>query len=466
MSLLLTNSFELPPDNWYQISALGEFTHNPTGLVQLIDAESCRTMVERFQGESAQPNFPGILIDFDHFSLDHDKPSEAAGWIVQLEQRPNGLWAQIRWTDKGEQAVRGGRYRFISPVFRQDECFDLGNKKIRPLHLVNAAVTNDPNISGMVPLSNKRVEPAPAPVRTVPTIFVNREPPGFMDDDQRRAMFAHMHGGGGYGGGGGSSTTDYSPTRDSDARIETLKGERERIAAREPTAPELRTFTMTDPRKLESDLLREGLPLADIRTQVKAAEEQNRQTKKALWDIRERIHAKYKDPQKRKAAFQAELDKIEAVNRHLTDEYLKAKADHNAELAGVDDKIRLEEIRRDEAQAAADQKAANEQAKADSRAGEKALREQIEREKAAARQAEKEARDAQKKAEAEAKEKDPVRQVRNELRRRSLYWQSLARGDNESAAKLYPEADHEANRKDITGLDPEKVAKRFAHEKP
>ena len=31
MTQLLSNAFELPPDGWYQISALGEFPHNPTG---------------------------------------------------------------------------------------------------------------------------------------------------------------------------------------------------------------------------------------------------------------------------------------------------------------------------------------------------------------------------------------------------------------------------------------------------
>ena len=74
MSQLLTNNFELPPDNWYHISSLGEFKHNPTGLIQIIDEDSCRSMVEGFNQESTTPNFPGILIDFDHFSLDHDKP--------------------------------------------------------------------------------------------------------------------------------------------------------------------------------------------------------------------------------------------------------------------------------------------------------------------------------------------------------------------------------------------------------
>ncbi|HRZ13047.1 MAG TPA: phage protease [Kiritimatiellia bacterium] len=219
MNVLLPNRFEVPADGWYQVSALGEFKHNPTGLVQILDADSCRAMIEAFQREAVAPNFPGILVDFDHFSLDQDKPTEAAGWIAALEQRPDGLWAQIRWTDKGEEAIRGGRYRFISPVFRQDECTDLGECRVRPLRLVNAALTNDPNISGMVPLSNKKQEKpaaaaegvAPAPMLSQlgrrdrallnRAVFVANWRGGYQTDDQRKAMFARMRGGSGGSGG-------------------------------------------------------------------------------------------------------------------------------------------------------------------------------------------------------------------------------------------------------------------------
>ena len=160
--------YRLPEDGWYQLSSLGDFGHTPTGLTQVVDEEACRAIVERFNADAARPNFAGLLVDFDHFSLEKDKPSEAAGWITALEQRPgSGLWAQIRWTDKGEEAVAGGRYRFISPVWRRDECVDLQDGKVRPMRLCNAGLTNDPNIGGAVPLSN-----------------------GFVSDKQRRYFFA------------------------------------------------------------------------------------------------------------------------------------------------------------------------------------------------------------------------------------------------------------------------------------
>jgi len=169
MNTLILNrdTFQMPEDGWYQIAPLGEFPHQPTGVVQIVDKDACDAMTNAFKEESGKANFAGLLIDFDHFSLDDKLKSEAAGWIVALENRDpassppgttpgqGGLWAKIRWSDVGEDAVKGGRYRFLSPVWSRRDCDDLGNGRLRPVRLLNAAVTNDPNLKGMVPLSNR-----------------------------------------------------------------------------------------------------------------------------------------------------------------------------------------------------------------------------------------------------------------------------------------------------------------------
>jgi hypothetical protein len=187
MSALLLNrdGFQMPADGWYQLAPLGEFPHASAGVVQVVDVESCTEMAARFKADAAVQNFAGLLVDFDHFSLDDRARSEAAGWIVALEARGQGsgfggqvseaeptpacghpskegisgnggggLWAQIRWSDVGEEAVKGGRYRFLSPVWARSDCVDLGNGRVRPVRLLNAAVTNDPNLKGLVPLAN------------------------------------------------------------------------------------------------------------------------------------------------------------------------------------------------------------------------------------------------------------------------------------------------------------------------
>ncbi len=196
MNLILNRDFKMPDDGWYQLAPLGEFPHAVAGVIQVVDSEACVAMVARFKADAAVPNFAGLLVDFDHFSLDDRARSEAAGWIIALEarvqgsgfgvqgavesdgtdasdvlQRANaGLWAQIRWSDLGEAAVKGGRYRFLSPVWARSDCVDLGPStastgspqagsgqamaRVRPVRLLNAAVTNDPNLKGLVPLAN------------------------------------------------------------------------------------------------------------------------------------------------------------------------------------------------------------------------------------------------------------------------------------------------------------------------
>jgi hypothetical protein len=156
VSLLLPNrDFELPADGWYQAAPVGEWLHQ-SGLVQVIDEAALAAMTRRNQVERGLGNWPGLLVDYDHFSLEAGRASEAAGWATELAARGDGLWAKIRWTDSGEAAVRGGRYRLLSPVF--DEVESLGGNRVRPVHLLRLALTNDPNLRGMTPLSNRETE--------------------------------------------------------------------------------------------------------------------------------------------------------------------------------------------------------------------------------------------------------------------------------------------------------------------
>ncbi len=150
--------FMLAGDGWVQVTRCGDFPHAGAGVTQVIDREACERMAAAFAAQKAErgDNFPGLLVDFDHFSLDTDKPSEAAGWITDLEARADGLWARVRWTDSGLAAVTGGRYRLLSPVFRHPSgTEDLGDGRVRPVYLESVALTNEPNIKGGKPIANR-----------------------------------------------------------------------------------------------------------------------------------------------------------------------------------------------------------------------------------------------------------------------------------------------------------------------
>lgn len=143
----------LPDDGWYHIVPMGEFkVRRPDGAVilQVIDDRAIAAMVERFQGEAMK-----LLVDFDHFSYDEGHKSEAAGWIVEVEARTDGLWARIEWTDAGQPAIVNKRYRFVSPVWLPSECEKIADNQLRPMRLDSVGLTNQPNMKGMHPLSNR-----------------------------------------------------------------------------------------------------------------------------------------------------------------------------------------------------------------------------------------------------------------------------------------------------------------------
>lgn len=157
---ILNREFKRPGDDFYHLVPMGEFRglreregEEAVEIVQVIDRAAVESMVMLFNRQAQEPNFPGVLVDFEHFSYDLGKESEAAGWITELQGRDNGLWGKVRWSDKGEAAVMNGRYRLVSPVWLQMQ--ELGGKRARPLKLDTVGLTNKPNMRGMVPLSNR-----------------------------------------------------------------------------------------------------------------------------------------------------------------------------------------------------------------------------------------------------------------------------------------------------------------------
>jgi phage I-like protein len=158
---ILNRDFKKPADGWYHIAPKGEFKHPQTGLLQVIDDPALDAIVNRFEADKQSPNFPGTRIDFDHFSYDLSKASEAAGWIKEMTKRDDGLWAQVRWSDLGDQAITNGSYRLISPAWMPQDLTPLGKNVARPMRLDSAGLTNNPVLRGMVPLTNRQGEQPP-----------------------------------------------------------------------------------------------------------------------------------------------------------------------------------------------------------------------------------------------------------------------------------------------------------------
>jgi hypothetical protein len=101
-----------------------------------------------------------LAIDYEHQSLDRlntraDGLRPAAGWIGRLEVRDDGLWAvDVSWTERAEALLRNGEYRYFSPViyWSDAECRTIAG-------LGPVALTNDPAMHGVAPLTATRATP-------------------------------------------------------------------------------------------------------------------------------------------------------------------------------------------------------------------------------------------------------------------------------------------------------------------
>jgi phage I-like protein len=167
-------AFPTPADGWYQLAPTGEHEHPESGLAQVLDDTALDAIVRRFEADSRPPNFAGLLVDFDHFSYSPGQSSQAAGWIVALERRADGLWARIRWSSPGAAAVASGAYRFLSPVWLRADTVPLGENRVRPLRLDSAGLTNTPNLKGLTPLSNRAAgvrPPNPTHMKLITTLM-------------------------------------------------------------------------------------------------------------------------------------------------------------------------------------------------------------------------------------------------------------------------------------------------------
>jgi phage I-like protein len=111
----------------------------------LCDEESAASVISAFDSQ-----INDMVIDYEHQTLTGGE-APASGWIKKLINKGSeGIWAAVEWTDKARERIANKEYKYVSPVFLKRIS---DNKVIR---LINVALTNQPNIDGMVPLINKQ----------------------------------------------------------------------------------------------------------------------------------------------------------------------------------------------------------------------------------------------------------------------------------------------------------------------
>jgi phage I-like protein len=191
------SSFALPADGYIHVQPLGEYEFFDRAAdgswvsrgIMVIDAAAVSSQIQTFNRERdrAGSAFAGLLLDYDHCSLDQSRSSEAAGWIVDMQSRADGLWVKPRWTDSGLAAVMGGRFRFASNVHLPAQTETIDARRFRPVRVDRFALTNDPRfLQGryrMQPISSRADESALSTVdrQVAPTTPPASRQGGHMD---------------------------------------------------------------------------------------------------------------------------------------------------------------------------------------------------------------------------------------------------------------------------------------------
>lgn len=154
---ILNREFKHPSDGWYQIEPKGMHPNARAGVVQVIDEKASVAITNRFNAGASAEDFPGMLIDHEHFRHQADQETRAFGWLMSLENRKDGIYGQIKWSTTGKAAVDGGDYRFFSTEYAAEDLTVLNNspKHVRPMALSGLTVTNDPNNKGGKPITNR-----------------------------------------------------------------------------------------------------------------------------------------------------------------------------------------------------------------------------------------------------------------------------------------------------------------------
>lgn len=121
------------PPQWVHLLPAGTFSgRDGRGPYHLKDAAA---VISASMAEGPLP------LDYDHtlvYALGKGGTAPAAGWIVEMQARDDGLWGRVEWTERAAAQLKAREYRFISPVFTHA-------KDGAVLRVEHASLVNAPN---------------------------------------------------------------------------------------------------------------------------------------------------------------------------------------------------------------------------------------------------------------------------------------------------------------------------------
>ena len=140
-----------PPYGRYPVG--GTVKDAADDAVFVLDEAAAKAVMDAFKAAAKNPEWPGVLVDEEHYSLDSSKSSAAMAWAKDIRQENDGsIWTRWEFTPKGRELWESKTLLNRSPAFA---CARNG-KEYRPVELKSIAMTNTPHFSKLSTLAAAR----------------------------------------------------------------------------------------------------------------------------------------------------------------------------------------------------------------------------------------------------------------------------------------------------------------------
>lgn len=140
-----------PPYGRYPVGGIIEGAAEDAEFV--FDEAVAKSVMEAFRAAARNPEWPGILVDEEHYSTDRSKSSAAMAWAKDIRQEADGsIWTRWEFTPKGRELWESKTLLNRSPFFA---CTRSG-KEYRPVRLLSIGMTNTPHFKELSNLAAAR----------------------------------------------------------------------------------------------------------------------------------------------------------------------------------------------------------------------------------------------------------------------------------------------------------------------
>ena len=123
--------------------------------VFVFDEAAAKAILDDFRAKAKRPDWPGLLVDREHFSSDPEKTSDAMAWARDIRQDADGsIWTRWEFTPEGEKLWSGKVLVSRSPLFLSVPA--KGGREYRPVALESIGMTNTPHFRDLSTLAAAR----------------------------------------------------------------------------------------------------------------------------------------------------------------------------------------------------------------------------------------------------------------------------------------------------------------------